>query len=111
LSFAQAKKGAKGTIEIIESKDGKHRFTVRDADGKYLGGSTVGHPNEKETKEAVGELKRVLASASYVSKKAEAPKDKKSAAGEVTEGCAARSQCVPQGIANAAGVRCGAADP
>jgi len=76
-TLAQVKKGAKaGTIELVESKDGKYRFTVRDADGKYLGGSTVGHATEKETREAVEELKKVLATATYVSKKAEKAKDK-----------------------------------
>ena len=66
-----AKKGAKGTIELIESKDGKYRFSVRDADGKYVGGSAVGHATEKEAREAAEELKKVLATATYVSKKSE----------------------------------------
>jgi uncharacterized protein YegP (UPF0339 family) len=72
-TLAQAKKGAKtGTIEIIESKDGKYRFNVRDAEGKYLGGSALGHATEKQAKEAVEEMKKVLATAIYVSKKTEA---------------------------------------
>jgi len=76
-TFAQGKKGKAGTVELIESKDGKFRFSVRDADGKYLGGSAVGHATEKEAKEAVEELKKVLPSATYVSKKtAEEKKDK-----------------------------------
>src|SRR5262245_38277091 len=75
-TLAQGKKGAKGTIELIDSKDGKYRFSVRDADGKYLGGSAVGHATEKEAKEAAEELKKVIATATYVSKKAE-DKDKK----------------------------------
>lgn len=78
-TLAQAKKAASkaGTVELVESKDGKFRFTIRDADGKYLGGSTVGHETEKEAKEAVEELKKVLATATYVSKKSEdAKKDK-----------------------------------
>jgi hypothetical protein len=70
-STAQGKKGPKGTIELIESKDSKFRFTVRDADGKYLASSTVGHATEKEAKEAVDELKKVLANAVYVTKKAD----------------------------------------
>jgi len=75
---AQAKKPAKaGTIELIKSKDGKFRFSVRDADGKYLGGSAVGHATEKETKEAVEELKKVLATATYVSKTSDAAKEEK----------------------------------
>lgn len=74
-TIGQGKKGAKGgTIEIVESKDGKYRFTIRDNEGKYLGGSAVGHATEKATKEAVEELKRVLETATYVSKKAEALK-------------------------------------
>src|SRR5262249_19307167 len=74
---AQAKKPTKaGTIELIKSKDGKFRFSVRDAEGKYLGGSAVGHATEKEAKEAVEELKKVLATATYVSKTHEEGKDK-----------------------------------
>src|SRR5262245_42885795 len=68
---AQGKKAGKGTIELVESKDGKYRFTVRDADGKYLGGSTSPHATEKEAREAAEELKRVMATATYVSKKSE----------------------------------------
>ena len=48
---------------------------VRDVDGKYLAGSPVGHETEKEAKEAVEELKKALASATYVNKKAENTKD------------------------------------
>jgi len=73
-AFAQAKKKATakaGTIELIESKDGKYRFSVRDADGKYVGGSAVGHATEKEAREAAEELKSVLETAVYVSKKSE----------------------------------------
>ena len=36
-----------GVIEIIESKDGKFRFSIRDGEGHYLGGTTVGHATEK----------------------------------------------------------------
>jgi uncharacterized protein YegP (UPF0339 family) len=69
---AQVKKAAKaGTIELIKSKDGKYRFSVRDADGKYLGGSAIGHESEKDAKEAVEELKKVLATAMYVSRTSE----------------------------------------
>jgi hypothetical protein len=74
-TFAQAKKSkatAKaGTIELIESKDGKYRFSVRDADGKYVGGSAVGHATEKEAREAAEELKSVLETAVFVSKKSD----------------------------------------
>jgi hypothetical protein len=78
-THAQGKKPAKGTIELIKSRDGKYRFNVRDAEGKYLGGSTVAHATEKEAKEAAEELKSVMATATYVSKTAEdaeKPKDK-----------------------------------
>jgi hypothetical protein len=75
-TFAQGKKG-KGTIELIESKDGKYRFSVRDADGKYVGGSAVGHSTEKEAREAAEELKKVIATATYVSKKSEDSKKDK----------------------------------
>src|SRR5271165_1087408 len=70
-TMAQGKKGATkaGIIELIESKDGKYRFSVRDADGKYVGGSAVGHTTEKEAKEAAETLKKVIATATYVSKK------------------------------------------
>jgi hypothetical protein len=73
-TLAQGKKGGKGTIELIESRDGKFRFSVRNADGKYVGGSAVGHATEKEAKEAAEELKKVIATATYVRKKAEEPK-------------------------------------
>jgi hypothetical protein len=70
-SRAQSKKTAAktGTIELIESKDGKYRFNVRDGEGKYLAGSLIGHETEKEARAAVEELKKVLADAAYVSKK------------------------------------------
>lgn len=78
-TFAQARKSSAktGTIELIESKDGKFRFSIRDADGKYLGGSAVGHATEKDAKAAVEELKKVIASATYVSKKSEDAKKSK----------------------------------
>ena len=52
-----------GHIEIGKGKDGKYRFTVRDADGKYLGGSTTGHATEKETRDAIEMFKKVVANA------------------------------------------------
>lgn len=75
-TFGQARKssGKVGTIELIESKDGKFRFSIRDAEGKYLGGSAVGHATEKDARAAVEELKKVIVSATYVSKKSEDPK-------------------------------------
>ena len=77
-TFAQGKKAGKGTIELIESKDGKYRFSVRDADGKYVGGSAVGHVTEKEAKEAAEELKKVIATATYVSVNRKSEDSKKS---------------------------------
>jgi hypothetical protein len=76
-TLAQTKKGAKGTIELFESKDGKFRFSVRNAEGKYVGGSIIGHATEKEAKEAAEELKSVIATATYVRKKAEEKKKEK----------------------------------
>lgn len=76
-TLAQEKKPKAGTIEIIESIDGKFRFSVRDSEGRYLGGSAVGLPSEKAVKEVVEELKTVIATATYVSKKSkELLKDK-----------------------------------
>lgn len=72
-SIAQSKKSTtkQGTIELIESKDGKYRFTVRDGDGKYLAGSPVGHATEKEAREAAESLRTVIATAKFVSKKSD----------------------------------------
>jgi len=67
-SVAQAqKKDAKkdasvGSVIIAAGKDGKFRFQVRSADDKYLAGSAA-YATEKEAKEAVDELKKVLATA------------------------------------------------
>ena len=66
-----------GTIELVESKDGKFRFSVRDADGKYLAGSPVGHATEKEAKEAAEKLREVIVTAKYVSKKSEGSESEK----------------------------------
>jgi hypothetical protein len=66
----------RGTIELVESRDGKFRFTVRGADGKYVGGSSVGHATEKEARAAAEELKKVIATATYVSKKSDSKKSK-----------------------------------
>jgi hypothetical protein len=64
-----------GTIEIIESRDGKFRFTVRDSEGKYVGGSAVGHETAKEAREAVEDLRTAMAGARFVNKKAESTKE------------------------------------
>jgi hypothetical protein len=73
-SPAQGKKTKTGTIELLESKDGKFRFNVRDEDGKYVGGSAVGHATEKDAKAAAEDLKKVITTATYVSKKSEKAK-------------------------------------
>jgi hypothetical protein len=81
-SIAQVKKDAKkddkgaGTVEISEGKDGKFRFSVRNADGKYIGGSgPVGFASDKDARAAIDELKHVLATAKITTKKGDA-KDK-----------------------------------
>lgn len=66
--------GKTGTIELVESKDGKYRITIRNGEGKYLAGSPVGHETEKEAREVAEELRSVIANAKFVSKKAD--KDK-----------------------------------
>ncbi len=52
-----------GTIEVNESKDGKFRFTVRDAEGKYLGGSATGYATKEDAVKAVDALKAALGTA------------------------------------------------
>jgi uncharacterized protein YegP (UPF0339 family) len=64
---------AAGTIEISEGKDGKFRFTIRNAEGKFLALSGA-HASEKDAKAAVEELREVVADAK-VTKKAK-DKDK-----------------------------------
>ncbi len=59
---AQPAKGG-GVVEVNESKDGKFRFTVRDADGKYLGGSATGYATKDDAVKAVNALKATLATA------------------------------------------------
>jgi uncharacterized protein YegP (UPF0339 family) len=78
--LAQGKKSAAktGTIELVESRDGKFRFSVRDSEGKYLAGSPVGHATEKEAREAAESLRTVIATAKFVSKKSEAGDSEKS---------------------------------
>lgn len=77
---AQNKKGSstakQGSIELVESRDGKFRFSVRNGEGKYLAGSPVGHDTEKEAREAAEELKSVIATAKYVSKKSDSGSEK-----------------------------------
>ena len=53
-----------GHIEIHKSdKNGKYYFGVRDADGKYLGGSTTPFATEKEARESIEIFRKVVASA------------------------------------------------
>ena len=59
-----------GHIEIGKGKDDKYRFGVRDADGKYLGGSTTPHETEKECRDAIEVFKKVVAGATVTMKKA-----------------------------------------
>ncbi len=82
-ALAQNKKtGKQGTIELIQSKDGKYRFSIRDSEGKYLAGSPVGHATEKEAREAVEDLKAVIGTAKYVSKKTETKEKKEKDGGK-----------------------------
>ncbi|NBO91203.1 MAG: hypothetical protein EBV06_02630 [Planctomycetia bacterium] len=76
--LAQGKKGT-GTIEVNESaKDGKFRLAIRNADGKYLAGSSpTGFATEKEALAALEELKAVLAKGSVVKQKKGEAEDKK----------------------------------
>jgi len=70
-------KGAAGTIEISEGKDSKFRFSVRNAEGKYLGGSgPVGFATEKDARAAIDDLKKVLITAKITIKKDDTKKDK-----------------------------------
>jgi uncharacterized protein YegP (UPF0339 family) len=64
---AQDKKGkdtkAAAVIEVNAGKDGKYRFTIRDAEGKYLAGNTVGFETREAALKAVDNLKAALANA------------------------------------------------
>lgn len=61
---AAVKAGA--TVEVSEGKDGKYRFTVRDADGKYLAGNSVGFATKDDAVKAVDNLKAILPTAKVV---------------------------------------------
>lgn len=67
-------KAAAGTIEIGEGKDGKFRFTIRDGEGKYLGGTAVGYATKDDAIKAVETLKAVLATGKIVDGKKAEPK-------------------------------------
>ena len=86
IVFAQGAKDKKtkveptsgGNIEIHKSeKNGKYYFGIRDADGKYLGGSTTPYATEKEIKEAIETFKKVVATAKVTMKDAKAAKPAK----------------------------------
>lgn len=80
---AQDKKGTKtapakgGVIEINEGKDGKFRFSVRDADGKYLGGNLTGFATKEDAAKAVDALKAALGTAKIEYGKKDDKKDGK----------------------------------
>ena len=68
-----AKKDAKpaakaGTVEVKEGKDGKFRFTIRDADGDYLAGSGAFEKKEDAVK-GIDTLKEVLSKATVIQPK------------------------------------------
>ncbi|MGL6094676.1 MAG: hypothetical protein ACRC7O_02595 [Fimbriiglobus sp.] len=66
---------ATGTIEIAESKNGKFRFGIRDADGKYLCGSLPSaFATKEEAAEALEKLKSILATAKPTERKADEDK-------------------------------------
>lgn len=48
-----------GTIEVSEGKDGKFRFTIRDAEGKFLALSGA-HEKKEDAMKAIETLKEVL---------------------------------------------------
>ena len=70
---AKTTKGV-GHIEIGKGKDDKYRFSVRDADGKYLAGSAP-YATEKDINEAIEAFRKVVAGAKVTTKKAEKAKD------------------------------------
>ena len=63
-----------GHIEIGKGKDDKYRFSVRNAEGKFLAGSTA-YATEKEIHEAIEAFRKVVAGAKVSTKKAEKAKD------------------------------------
>jgi uncharacterized protein YegP (UPF0339 family) len=73
-------KGKGPIIELNESlKDGRFRFVIRDAEGKYLAGSLVnGYATEKDALKAIEDLKMALSKGKLVKqKKGAEEKDKK----------------------------------
>jgi uncharacterized protein YegP (UPF0339 family) len=58
-----------GTIEIKKGKDDKFRFSIRDAEGKFLAScGPKGYATEKDAKDAIDTLKKVLATAKVTTK-------------------------------------------
>lgn len=71
---SDSKKSPSGVVEITEGKDGKFRFSVRDGENKYVGGSgPIGFENKESAAKAVQSLKDTLSNAkiTYPAKKAE----------------------------------------
>ncbi len=66
----KAGKPAAGVFEIGKGKDGKYRFSVRNAEGKFLAGSTA-YATEKEIREAIDEFREVVSKAKVTVKKTE----------------------------------------
>ena len=70
-----SKKSSSGVVEISEGKDGKFRFSVRDGENKYVGGSgPIGFESKEAAAKAVQSLKDTLSNAkiTYPAKKADA---------------------------------------
>lgn len=55
----KAPAGKAGTIEVSEGKDGKFRFTIRDAEGKFLALSGA-HEKKEDALKSIETLKDVL---------------------------------------------------
>lgn len=71
---SESKKSSSGVVEISEGKDGKYRFSVRDSENKYVGGSgPIGFESKEAAAKAVQSLKDVLSNAkiTFPAKKAE----------------------------------------
>ncbi|MFO0842446.1 MAG: hypothetical protein U0797_08635 [Gemmataceae bacterium] len=72
-------KAAAGSIEIRENAKGKFYYVILNTEGKYAASSNpVSYTTEKEAREAIDELKEILASAKITKgKPKEAKKDDK----------------------------------
>ena len=66
-------KGTTGHIEIHKGKDAKYRFTVRNADEKFLANSAA-YATEKECREAIETFRKIVATAKVSMKKDEKAK-------------------------------------